>query len=96
MRVSKNSSVPNIAGALAGSLRSGDSENLDVMGVQCVYIAVKALLLLSPFLKPNGIKPMIEITPIDVKVGKNEVERTVIRFTIHPVPIGDSNGDEEE
>lgn len=93
MRVSKNSSVPNIAGALAGSLRSGDVENLDVMGVQCVYLAVKAIMLASHFLEPNELKPVLEIVPIETKVGKNEVERTVIRFVVHPVPIGDSNGD---
>lgn len=93
MRVSKNSSVPNIAGALAGSLRSGDIENLDVMGQPCVYLAVKAIILASHFLEPNGLKPVVEIVPIETKVGKNEVERTVIRFVVHPVPIGDSNDD---
>lgn len=91
MRVSKNSSIPNIAGALAGSLRSGDIENLDVMGVQCVNIAVKAILLASHFLEPNGLKPVTEITSFETKIGKDESERTVIRFVVHPVPVGDSN-----
>ena len=91
MRVSKNSNVANIAGALAGSLRSGDDENLDVMGIETTYNAVKAIILASHFIRENDLKPVVEITTFNASVGKTETERTIIRFIVHPVPIGEAN-----
>jgi len=87
MRVSKNSMPANVAGALAGSLRNGDVESLDVMGIATAYIAVKAILLVRAFIEPYGIKPVLEITKMDAIVGKEGSQRTFIRFTIYPVNI---------
>lgn len=94
MRVSKHSNHANIAGALSGSLRSGDVENLDFMAPAATYNAVKALALAAEFIKPQGIKPVIEVKSFKTPVGKHEEEKTVYRFVVHPVPIAEENDDE--
>lgn len=84
MRVSKNSVPANIAGALTGSLRNGDVEYLDVMGIDTTYRAVKALLLATEFTKPYGIDLVFRLRKEDTIVGKDGLERTFIRFIVTP------------
>ena len=83
MRVSKNSEVPNIAGTLAGAMRSGDETNIDVIGHEAVYLAVKSIILAGKFVEPEGIKLSVEIGTKDVKVSDGN-DRTVIVFKVSP------------
>ena len=92
MRVSKNSEVPYVAGALAGSLRSGDETNLDVMGVSSTYKAVKALLLAQEFIKEDNISIVVKLSKRQTIIGDG-LERTVIRFTA--IPVKDMESDEQ-
>lgn len=91
MRVSKNSVIANVAGAIAGALRSYDPTNLDTMGVLATYNAVKAILLAKSFLEEDGIDIRVAMSKAEVKVGGTEDEKTFIRFTVMPVCMRTEN-----
>lgn len=91
MRVSKNSDKENIAGALAGALRGGETETLDAMGPIPVYTAVKAIILVAEFIKEDNLTCNVGISKYDTVVSGTNLERTVLRFTISPVKMEAAN-----
>lgn len=80
MRVSGQSKAGSIAGAVAGSLRVGEDTCLEAIGIQAVYICVKALLIANTFVKAEGMRPVVELDT-DKRIIKGR-EITAILFKV--------------
>lgn len=82
MRVSSQSNASSIAGALAGTLRSDSSADLECIGVMANYVAIKSILLAQRFVETEGISTYFTIRTEERDVG--DTTRTAIVYTMHP------------
>ncbi len=80
MRVSGQSKAPQVAGAIAKSLRLGRVVELQAIGVPAVYLAVKAIIIARSYLEADGLEPaaMPFFSLLDVE-GK---ERTAVKLRV--------------
>lgn len=73
MKVAKKSTPGSVAGAIAGSIRAGETAELECIGMLATYIAAKAIAIATIFLQRDGISIATEILMKDKKIGNKEV-----------------------
>jgi stage V sporulation protein S len=79
-RVSASSRSTSVAGAIAGSIREGNTVALQAIGAGSVNQAVKAIAIARGFLAGEQIE--IVCTPEFVVLDVDGCERTAVRFNV--------------
>lgn len=87
MRVSKRSNSVNVAGAVAGKLRSGAETTLEVIGLEAMHQAVTALVSATKYLADEKILPVITLTS-EARIVADQ-ERQAVIFHIRGEHIND-------
>ena len=83
LKVSSNTKVNSLAGAIAGTIREEGVAELSAIGAGAVNQAIKAIATAKGFLSPGGIN--IVCTPSFVTTGIGDNERTAISITVRKV-----------
>ena len=82
IRVSSNSHVSAVAGAIAGVVREHHRAEMQAIGAGAVNQAMKALILATGYLKNDGIYIFCVPEYADVKI--EDQVKTAIKFIIEP------------
>lgn len=80
LKVSANTKVNCLAGAIAGYVREEGQTEMQAVGAGAVNVAMKAAAVARGFLAPAGID--LVCTPSFTAVEMNEEERTAIRILV--------------
>ena len=80
LKVSTNTKVNSLAGAIAGYVREEGQAEMQAIGAGSVNVAMKATAVARGFLAPAGID--LVCTPSFAAVTVDEEERTAIRITV--------------
>lgn len=80
LRVSNNSNVHKLAGAIAHVIRSDGAVDVQAIGAGAVNQSVKAIAVAHSFLAPEGT--FISSLPQMVDLEEEGVPRTAIRFAV--------------
>ncbi len=84
MRVSGQSKAPQVAGAIAKSLRLGRVVELQAIGVPAVYLSVKAIIIARSYLEADRLEPVV--TPLFSLLDVEGNERTALKLRIESHP----------
>ena len=82
LKVSSESKVQSVAGALSAVLREYGKVELQAVGAGAVNQAVKAIAVARGYVAPNGIDLIVVPAFADILIDKEE--RTAIRFFVEP------------
>lgn len=80
IRVKKTSKSGNIAGAIAGLLRTNEeAPPIAVIGSLATFIAVKSIAIATKFLEKDGIVPLVRVDMDKVEEDGAERSRLILR-----------------
>ena len=82
LRVSSQSKVSAVAGAIAGVIRDAGRAEIHVVGAGALNQAIKAVAVSRGYLAPEGMDVICIPGFVEVRI-KNE-ERTAIRLIVEP------------
>lgn len=82
LKVSADSKVQSVAGALSAVLRECGKVELQAIGAGAVNQAVKAIAVARGYVAPNGVD--LIAVPAFADIVIEQEERTAIRFFVEP------------
>lgn len=82
LKVSSQSKVSAVAGAIAGVIRDAGRAEIHVVGAGALNQAIKAVAISRGYLAPEGMDVICIPAFVEVRI-KNE-ERTAIRLIVEP------------
>jgi stage V sporulation protein SpoVS len=83
IKVSADSSIPAVAGAIAKTIRAHHQAEAQAIGAAAVHQVLKAIILANQYLQKDGIRVgfVPEWTPVMIEAGR----RNAIKFLIKTV-----------
>ena len=77
LKISSNTDVKKLSGAIAGIIRRDEDVELQAIGPKAVSQAVKAVAIAKGYLAPEGIEIIINPAFINVVVGDGDAKSAI-------------------
>jgi stage V sporulation protein S len=85
IRVSSNSDIKAVAGAIAGTIRDHGVADVQAIGAGAVNQAVKSIAIVRSYLEDEGLD--VRVQPCFVEISIDGEQRTAIRFEVYSYSV---------